>query len=218
MKFLHEASIKRKQVFTVMLSTGVALLLSCAAFAVYEVNAFRREMTAELSSLAEMIGHHSIVALGFDDARSADDILSVLRVREQIVSACIYNKDGKILAQYRRAQNAGADPPPKPQPAGHSFSHGKLTLIQPVVRDGETIGVVYLVSDSRNLDVRLMQYAFINLIVFTLALLAAFLLSFRLQRIITEPVRELVRATRDVARDKNYSIGWPSAVPTRSAR
>ena len=54
MKFLHEASIKRKQMFTVLLSTGMALLLSCLAFTVYEVATFCREMTEQLSSLAEL--------------------------------------------------------------------------------------------------------------------------------------------------------------------
>ena len=47
------------------------------------------------------------------------------------------------------------------------------------------------------------------MLVFFLALLSAFVLSFRLQRLITEPVRELVRTTRAVARDKNYSIRLP---------
>jgi PAS domain S-box-containing protein len=210
MKFLHEASIKRKQMFTVLLSTGMALLLSCVAFTVYEVAAFRREMTEQLSSLAELIGHHSITALDFDDARSADDILSALRGKDEIVSACIYGKDGNILAQYRRAKDAvGAEPPARPQSAGHSFRRGNLLLFQPVMRDGETLGVVYLMSDSRNLDLRLVQFAFISMVVFSLALLSAFMLSFRLQRLITEPVRELVRTTRAVAKDKNYSIRLP---------
>ena len=53
MKSFQNVPIQRKQTLIILLTTGVALLLACAAFGTYEVLTFRKSMLQSLTTLAE---------------------------------------------------------------------------------------------------------------------------------------------------------------------
>jgi PAS domain S-box-containing protein len=207
MRFFRNTSIRHKQILIIMLITGVALLLACAAFVGFETFHFRRDMVQDISTLAKIIGNNTAAALDFNDAASAADTLLALKAQPNIIGACVFSKNGTMFAQYDRPQDGSLfKPPPKSQAAGYSFGKGSLALFEPITSKGEVIGVIYLESDMRGLHAKLEQFAVITVAVFLLTLLVAFLLSAHLQRLISEPILELVRVTRAVAQDKNYSI------------
>ena len=52
---LQDISIKRKLTLIIMIASSVALLLISAAFVTYEVITFRRTLTDDLSTLAEIV-------------------------------------------------------------------------------------------------------------------------------------------------------------------
>jgi len=205
-QFFDKASIKRKQMLIIMLTTSVALVLACAAFAVYEVLAFRKAMVQNVSTLAEMIGDNSAAALDFNDPKSAEETLASLKAEPSIVAARIYSKSGKMFAGYDRPDGGAPSTPPKFQMNGYAFDGRRLALFNPINFKGEIIGVIYLESDLRALYSRLVQYAVIAVSVFLLTLLVAYFISDRLQRVISAPILDLVKTARAVAREKDYSV------------
>src|SRR6267378_240344 len=100
MPFFSDLSIKRKLTLIMMLTGIIALVLSCASFIVYDQIFSRRAMAQDLKSLAEIIGNNSTAAIIFNDPDSATEILAALSARPEIISACIYNREGKPFAQY----------------------------------------------------------------------------------------------------------------------
>ena len=207
MPILQNTSIRRKQVLIIMLTTSVALLLACAAFISVETISFRAEMVRNLTLLARIIGNNTVAALDFNDAKSAEETLSALHAQPDILGACLFSPNGDIFAKYAQSDHAVAFPAsPKPPKPGHAFGDDKLTLFEPVISKGDILGVVYLESDMQALHAKVAQYAVITGAVFVLTLLVALLLSARLQRLISEPILDLVRTTRAVAREKNYAI------------
>jgi PAS domain S-box-containing protein len=206
MSFIERASIKRKQMLIVMLITSVALLLACAAFGAYEVLNFRKTMLRTLTTLAEIVGNNSAVALDFDDPKAAEETLASLRVEPNILGACIYDKSGRVFAQFDRAGGGPTLKPPPFQLEGHAFKRNDLTLFHPIDYKGDVVGTVYIVSDMEALYSRLERYGVIAGGVFGVTMLIALVLSARLQRLVTDPILRLVQTTRTVARDKDYSI------------
>lgn len=206
MQFFRNASIKRKQTLIVMLTSGLALLLACVAFASYEVMTFRTAMVQNLSTLAEIIGSNSSAALDFADPKTAKETLSALRAEPSIEAACIYTKTGEVFSVYERAGNEKAFVPPAPHASHQHFSRDSLHLYRPIVRDGEVLGTVYVVSDLDALYSRLNLYALISAGVFFASGLVAFLVSSRLQRLISEPILSLVKTARAVTVEKNYAV------------
>src|SRR5713226_9781283 len=107
---LRKISIRRKMTLVILLTSSAALVLACAAFTVYELVIFRSAVTAELTSVAEIIGANSTAALTFQDRRTGEEVLSGLATDERIVAACIYARDGSVFACYSRDKAARFEP------------------------------------------------------------------------------------------------------------
>ncbi|HTS20044.1 MAG TPA: CHASE sensor domain-containing protein [Verrucomicrobiae bacterium] len=203
---LQNVSIQRKQMLAIMATSVVALLLACAGFIAYEIFSYRQELVSSLTSLSQMIGNNSTGALDFNDPKVAEDLLSSLRAQPDIVSACIYTKDGTPFARYLRSDVPRRFSLPKTEGNGHRFANGRLILFQGIRENGETIGSIYLESDLGRLTARLREYALIVVVMVVAAMLAAFVLSSQLQRWLSQPILLLARTAREVTDQKNYSL------------
>jgi two-component sensor histidine kinase len=189
----------------VMLTSTVALILACTAFITYEMIMFRQSMVQGLSVLAEIIGSNSTAALVFDDRITAEEILSALRAEKHVVSACIYNKNGSVFADYVR-DPIKVDFPKKIETRRYRFSNNHLILFQPIVLDTEVVGYIYLQTDLKEIVARLKRYASIIASVFLISIFAAFIISSFLQRVISKPIMHLVDIAKTVTMKKDYSI------------
>jgi len=202
--FFRNLSIRRKQMLIIMLTSSVALLLACTAFVSYDVLNFRAELVERTGSIAEVIADHSTASLDFSDPKTAEQTLAALRTEPNIISGCIYDRDGHVFAEFHR--DAVKSVPPPVRVAGHSFGGGRMQLFRPITEGLDAVGTIYVETDLRELSRRLGRYAAIAGMVFVISLMAALGLSSRLQRVLSDPILSLARMARSVAVDKNYSV------------
>ncbi|MEW6307138.1 MAG: PAS domain S-box protein [Verrucomicrobiota bacterium] len=206
MRILHNTSLKHKQTLVIMGTAALALLLACAAFVIYDGVISRRELVRNLSSSADIVGGNSTAALDFNDTKVAEETLGVLKASPNITRAWIFTKEGGVFATYQR-EGRTKSAPPVLQAAGHEFTEdGLLRVFRMIEHQGETLGVVMLESDLKQLEAQRNQYFAITGAVLACSLLLALVLSSRLQRVVSEPILQLVETTRSVARDRNYSL------------
>jgi len=199
-------SIRSKLMTMFMASCSLTLLLACASFIVYDQYAFRKSKVRDATTLAEIIGSNSTGALTYQDATSATDVLSALRSKRQVVEACIYDKRGRVFAGYVRDGGQKELRAPAVRDTGGYFNEGHLALFRTIVLNGETIGTVYIRDDLSDAQERLHSYEIMLVLVALGSLLAAFALVSRMQRFISDPIRNLAQVTRTVSVDRNYSI------------
>ena len=206
MSSLRDKPIKAKLTAITMVTSGVALLLACAAFVGYELMVFRTGIVDELSTTAAIVGDNSAAALAFDDPASAQQTLRSLNVHPHIIGAALYGRNGKLFASYRRA-TAGAefDPPPV-QTQGHRFENDRLELFHRFDLAGEHAGTVFIESDLSQLRARMSRYGLIGASVLLLSWAVAFLLAARLQRAISAPISHLAGVMNQVQQRSDYSL------------
>ena len=206
MRSHRDISIRFKLQGMVVISCGVALLVASAAFTVYDRATFLRAKTADLIASAKMVGSNSTAALTFHDPIAAREILSALRARPHVDNACIYDSNGKVFATYSREQ-AQADFCPSPaRGSGSAITARHMILFRPIVLDGDIIGTIFIEEDLQDLNDRLIRFLEIDFAVLLGSLAVAFLLSSRLQRVISDPIRELAATASSVSAHENYSI------------
>ena len=180
--------------------------MACTALAAYDFATFRRDLARVLIQTGGTTGANTTAALSFGDADSARETLSSLSAQNHIVQACIYARDGAIFASYVRSGSHPNPLPPSPGRDGIASTPGHVVLFQPIWLSGERIGTIYLDSDTEELYTREWRFAGIALIVILGSFVTAYLLAARLQRAISEPVRELAETVSAVSRRKDYSI------------
>src|SRR5438309_4649155 len=202
-------SITKRLTMMNILVSGAALLMACSAFVAYDVVTFRQAMVHNLSIQAQITGSNSVSALLFSDPQSAENTLSALQVAPNIVSAGIYQLDGRPFAAYWR-HDRGQIPTvptiPRGQAEFHRFENGELIVVQRIVFQGEPAGTVYIRSDLQEMNHRLKRYAGIAALVLLACLIAAHLAASLFLRAVVNPIVHLAEIARIVSRDKNYSI------------
>jgi signal transduction histidine kinase len=196
-----------------LLVSGAALLTACAAFVAYDLATFRESLVRNLSVEAEIIGANSVAALEFDDAGSAGKTLSALSASPNIVSAGIYEPNGRLFAAYSRD---GVEAPPAPATLGgeresHLFGTNEVVLTRAIIFGGKRAGSVRIQSDLQTLYTRLRRFGFIAAVVLAASLIAAFLVSSVFGKSTAQPIVRLAEIARVVSRDKNYSLRASSA-------
>lgn len=189
-----------------MLASGLALLLACATFIIFDAISMKDAMVRHLSTIADVVGTGNVAALVFEDAAAAEQSLGALQAVSSVVSAGIVARDGVPFATYRR--NAASVPIPVPASLedGHHFGGDTLVVVRPIVLDGERLGTIYIQSDLREITAYLMQYGGIGALVFLISLGAAFIIAKIFQRMISEPVVRLALAIKQVSDEQNYAV------------
>ena len=203
---LHVLSIKRKLMLITMSTSTVALLLASVGFVVYDMVAFRSQMSDDLMTQAEIVGANSMAALAFRDGPAAREILSALKAREGIVAAALYAPDGALLADYRRDNAAARAVPARPDPSGSRFEDNYLRVFHRIDLHGQILGTVYVESDMQQWHERVTRYTGIVGVLMLGAAIVALLLSSRLQRMISEPILGLRETMRSVSAQQSFAL------------
>jgi len=183
---LQNISIKRKLILMTMLTSSLALLLSSASFLIYDLISFRHLLTQDLATQAEIIGYNSAAAMAFKDEPAATATLSALTAKGDIVAAVLYGSDGKMFAQYfRTARTLPEVLPARSQEKGYRFEGQYLDVWHDVSLNGDRLGTLFLQSDMRQWSLRAKRYAGICLVFVLVSASFAFLVSSKLQKVIS---------------------------------
>lgn len=202
---MRTLTIKYKLIAITMLTCLTALLLSGAGVILWEWLNLRRVMARNISTQAEMIADNCKAALTFEDKDDAEEILQGLHVQTSIVWGCVYDSDGAIFASYFN-KNAGEDIRlSKLKEDGYRFADGYLTVYKSIILENEMIGSVCLQADLQPMYSMLSHSANIIICVMLLAFFAAYLVSSRLQRIISKPISDITGVAKVVSEQKDYS-------------
>jgi signal transduction histidine kinase/DNA-binding NarL/FixJ family response regulator len=200
-------SIKRKLTLITMLTSSAALVLSALSFLIYDLVSFRHLLIQDLMTQAEIIGYNSAGAMEFKDVPAATATLSALTAKEDVVAAGLYGRDNKMFAHYSRNNNVIPSLlPAHSQDKGYRFENGYLLVFHDVTLNGERLGTLFLQSDMRQWSLRAKRYAGILGIFVLISGLFAFLVSSRLQRLISRPILHLEDTMRMVSANRNYEV------------
>jgi signal transduction histidine kinase len=201
---LH-TSISRKIMLLVLVTTASALLLSAAGLVVYDLRAYERQWTGDLNLPAEILARASAPALAFDDRKTAEKDLSLIRVRPEVLATAIYTEQGKLFATYVKQGEPPPTFPPRPEASGYHIERDEVVVFRRVVENGEPLGTIYIRARYLPWD-RLLDYLAILGVVMLASLALSSLVFGWLQRGVTAPILEVARVAREVMNRRDYGL------------
>jgi signal transduction histidine kinase/CheY-like chemotaxis protein len=197
-------SIRGKLIGIVLLTTATALVAAAIALLTYDLLSYRQTLVAGLSAEADILALSTAPALAFDDRAVAQRNLTAMQARTAIRVAALYAMDGKLYAFYARPGLAVPAARLSGSRAGAVLSGNQIEFTQPIVRNGEQLGTVYLRA-SYDLAGRVKAYLGIIVMVIILGLIVALVSSAALQKVITEPLDAMAAVARQVIDHRDYS-------------
>jgi serine phosphatase RsbU (regulator of sigma subunit) len=196
-----DLSIRSKLLTGFMLTSLVALLITLAVLAFYDRKTYSEKMMRDVSVLAGVIGENAASSIVFNDPETAKSTLAALRAQPHITHAVLFNRDGKVFAEYGRG--TGDKQAPRD---GVTFLGSEIEVTEPILFNNARVGTVHLHSDVGELRERRSRYFVIAGMVLVGASLVALMFSLVLQRAISRPLVALRNVTKRVSREKNYAL------------
>jgi two-component system sensor histidine kinase BarA len=221
--FFANATLKKKLTGIIMLVCSIVLFLSSAAFIGAEIFSFRKVMIGNSASLAEVIAANSSIALTFEDPVLAQNTLTSLESEPNIQLAYIFDIRNQPFARYyRKRSTAGQREWQQPELSreelvqladgiragkkSYRFSSNHLATFSPVYSDGNLVGMVYLNADMSPFYNWLHFFGGAAFVVVGISFLIAYLLSLRLQDLVSRPILYLVDKMNLVKTEEDFTI------------
>lgn len=202
---LQDLPIQKKLMRFIILISGIVLLTTFLTFTIYELYTFKMSTVDKLTAIGKIISYNSSAALTYDDPKGAKEILAALKSEPHIIAASLYDKKGKLFAQYPSDFDAGYFPT-TPNPKGYHFDPLYMEIILPISEGDIIFGWLYLKSDLSEIYERMKIYGIISAIALILSFLFAYLLSINLKNNISQPIQSLVKAAETISAKGDYSI------------
>ena len=224
MQRFRDYSIKRQLISIMMLTSCFVLAVTALSFFLSDAVSFRKGLKQNLGILANIIGSNTTAAIVFNDPKAARDTLDGLAANPHILAAYLVVGD-RLFASYQKKGFEGSSfrlqqvetreggrilPAQLSALANQSESiwdrAPDLKTITKVRIDDQTECSIVLQSDTGELTSRRDWFTGVLALIVTVALLLAYAIAIKLQRVISEPVLHLSEKMKLVSRDKDYSI------------
>ena len=199
--------IRHRLLISFAVTTALALALATAGLLAFTAWDTRQSVATELSAVATVIGANSTAALAFGDKAAAAETLESLRAVPQITSGIIYDANGREFARYHSAETDHFRAPLLDlwETIWPGDRH-RVAATTAISLDGQALGTVTLEATLafRIIELRKSSWTAIAAIATSLSL--ALLIAWRLQRAITNPIRDLTGIMSDISENHDYTV------------
>ena len=191
---LANLPVRYKVMAIAVITTTIVLVLASALFVALEINNYRRALVQELTAIAQITSSNSTAAILFNDRQAAQETLSALGARPNILSASLYTLDGNQFARYGKPvgkidwDRVLAPVPDKEtdlateQPYSLVWTLDSVNLYGTLSFDGEAIGAIHLRSNLAQIYATFQTYLVAVLLIIAMAMVIAWLLAAHLQK------------------------------------
>jgi signal transduction histidine kinase len=208
-KRLRGLPIRHKLLALGMLGSTLALVGTAVAFGVYDWLTFRQGLARSLTVQAKIMAASCQWPVIFRDHRTAAGALGALSVEPGILGAAVYTADGARLATYAAPGFDGLPDSARALPPGIGarFEPDRLLVRIPILgENGSRVGTLALLSDLEEESRRLERYAGIVAVVLLLSVGLVYLITWRVQRLVSDPILSLAGTAEKISRSSDFSV------------
>ena len=205
-QWISELPIKTKLLFITMVTSVFSLLLTGVIMIIYTNSNSKQAMIKDITSISMLIADRSTAALTFQDTGLAEENLSALSIKPSVIFACILNEQNRVFAEYSTSSGKNIKVPSDMKKSGYYFRDGHLLILSPIMLDGEEVGKVFICADLKELNEQQQSLILFVIGIILLGSVIAFFLSSKLQLFVSRPLLHLIKTTRLISQQKDYSI------------
>jgi PAS domain S-box-containing protein len=218
-------SIKRKLMVFFLLLSLVNISFVSTAFLLNQFLRYHQNAHEEIKAQALILARNTSAALTFGDQIAANEIISGLKANPRIVAVALFAADNSLFAHYVasgadssriRSEIAALLYPSADtkalfttlQKASGAFPLTEMRplVVEPVTLDGQRVGTIVIQADLHYLYRELQLMGVLMSCVALMTFMIAWLMASRFQRIISEPIIQLLNIMKQVSGEKNYSL------------
>lgn len=204
-------SIIHKLRILLVLASFVGIICTGSLYSYYGWYMLRSTMIEDAILTANMLGNRNVAAIRFNNKQFSDDTLKVIKDNNDYILACIYTAQGPF-ATFSKSSNKSDCPDLDRAWNGVAkeieiINSEDFTVTRNIFADGELLGTVLLQGSFEKLNTYALNQIKALSAILLLTLLISYLISNKLQKIISTPILEVISNTQLISREPgNMSI------------
>lgn len=211
---LSNLAIRHKLLALLVGLSTLALMIAFVLAAVDKMVTYRQGLVAKISTLADVIGMNSTAAIVFDDAQTATEILSALRMEGNVDCAIIVKASTGLFANYAAKGQSSEQLTELYSGATaiydteerYLYETNYLDLVRPIMMDDKNIGFVAIRTNLNALYRSLKIFSLSSFAFLALLTLLVYFLAQRMQRIVSAPISHLADIIQQVSQSEDYTL------------
>lgn len=206
MNLFRNLSIKLKLILIIQIVSLFSLLIGFSYMIIRNIADYKEDMINNAIINANLIGEYCAVPLAFDLSANAVETLQKLKGIPSIEAGIVYNTGNKIFAEFYAHGQKSQVYHPENKRSGNYFEKDYLHVFQRIVYEKKAAGTIYLKVSTKELKAKINNYLFAMLFLLVVILLANYFLAVYLQRIVSDPILNLTKATKRISQEGNYLL------------
>lgn len=203
MRWPSRLSLAAKLRLNLLGGAAFALLVASTLHTAAGVLQLRNTSAADLLTRTTAVARSTIDARTFTDEAHAREVLQDLRTDPDVRSATLYDGQGKLVTQVTFSATGPSQQQWLQRVVKDLASvHARV----PVELRGASLGMLDVEGESTPVRAHLYSSLRIFCLASVLTLVVAYLLSVGLQRLISTPIKELLKLTHKIRQQKNFAI------------
>ena len=205
MRIFYSLSIRQKIISIILITTVISITTGFTIEIIKNITTERKELRDNVTLEAKMITDYLLPTFLFNDQTGAKEILMKLTNMPAIIYCGAYDTTGTIYAEYNSSTTFDSN---KSLPEIlKSFENRKEILVTENVRwKEEVLGTVLLIASTDIIIEKTKDHIKTVLIIFSISVVIAILLTVGLERIISGPILRLAAVTRKIQETLDYSV------------
>ncbi|WP_189342875.1 sensor histidine kinase [Ulvibacter litoralis] len=155
---------------------------------------------------ANLIGEYCAVSLDFDVSENAVETLEKLKNIPSVDVGIVYNNENEIFADYYENGEKVLISNTNNSDSWEKFDANYLNVYRPIYIENKKVGSIYLRVSTEVLSLKIRNYLITMLLLLVGLLVVNYILAVWLQKIVSEPIIHLTKATKEISEKGNYQL------------
>ncbi|NQZ30740.1 MAG: diguanylate cyclase [Oceanospirillaceae bacterium] len=194
----NRMKIASKIVFLLVAISSISVLFATLSFITYEFYSAREQAQKNVELISNIVSQNMVAAVAFDDRESVMQLLNMLKADKSIVYAQVRNSHNEIIASYKDADFSTE--------LTAMMNSDYLIFNKPLYLDADLHGNLLIISDNVNFRSQIKAYLLVAFLVLCSSIFVSLILSFRLQKSLSNPILTLSEFSKEIRDSGNYKL------------
>ncbi|WP_158850825.1 ATP-binding protein [Algibacter sp. L1A34] len=183
-----------------------SLLVGFAYVTLSNIADYKEDMRNNTIVNATLIGDYCAVPLAFDMSDSAVETLEKLQNIPSVDIGIVYNDKNEIFAEFYKNEDKKIVSNSDNSISMGEFEDDYLNVSRPIFYDNKLAGKIYLRVSTEELTIKISDYLLKMGILLLALLIINYILATWLQKVLSEPILKLTKATKEISKEGNYNL------------
>lgn len=199
-------SIKVKMILIIQIVSSLSLLIGFSYVIYSNISNYKKDMSNNTIVNATLIGDYCAVPLVFDVKNNVTETLEKLKNIPLVEIGVVYNNKNEVFAEFYKDNEKITIPKFKISDSWNRFENNYLDVSHPIFYNKELVGAIFLRVSTRELSEKIKEYLITMALLLVALLLVNIFLAIRFQKVLSTPILNLTKATKEISKEGNYQL------------